>query len=97
MISADEIRRILHEHRSDLYSKYCVREIGLFGSFARGEQRPRSDVDILVAFEQVPDLLTFIEVETYLGKLLGKKVDLVRKEALRPELKDRILSEVVLI
>jgi hypothetical protein len=54
-------------------------------------------VDILVEFEEVPDLLTFIEIEIYLEKLLKKKVDLVRKGAIRPELKKRILSEVMAV
>jgi predicted nucleotidyltransferase len=63
----------------------------------RGEQKKRSDIDILVEFEKIPDLLQFINLERYLSKLLKKKVDLVRKEAIRPELKSVILSEVVYI
>jgi len=92
-----EINEILKAHKEELYKKYSVIEIGLFGSLVRGEQKKRSDIDILVEFEKIPDLLQFINLERYLSKLLKKKVDLVRKEAIRPELKSVILSEVVYI
>jgi predicted nucleotidyltransferase len=95
MKSPKKIEEILKEHKKDLGEKYKVKEIGLFGSYVRGEQRKRSDVDILVEYQEVPDLFKFIELERYLEGILGLKVDLVRKEALRKELKDRILSEVV--
>ena len=78
-----------------LKDEYSVREIGIFGSFVRGEQKMRSDLDILVEFEKVPGLLKFIELEMLLGKMLKRKVDLVRKQAIRPELKEHILGEVV--
>ena len=97
MRSFEEINVILKEHKEELYKKYKVKEIGVFGSIVRGEQKKRSDIDILVEFEEVPDLLKFINMERYLTRLLKKKVDLVRKEALRPELKDIILSEVVYV
>jgi predicted nucleotidyltransferase len=92
-----DINEILKAHKEELYKKYSVIEIGLFGSLVRGEQKKRSDIDILVEFEKIPDLLQFINLERYLSKLLKKKVDLVRKEAIRPELKSVILSEVVYI
>lgn len=95
--SLEEINSVLKEHKEELYKKYKVKEIGIFGSFVRGEQKKRSDIDILVEFEEVPDLLKFIEIERYLERLLKKKVDLIRKKALRPELKDIILKEVVYI
>ena len=97
MQSIREINEVLRKHKEELYKKYKVKEIGIFGSFIRGEQRKRSDIDILVEFEEVPDLLKFIEIERYLTRILKKKVDLVRKEGIRPELKDIILEEVVYI
>lgn len=95
--SLDEIKTVLNLHQRDIREKYKVREIGIFGSFVRGEQKKRSDVDILVEFtkKDIPDLLTLIELERYLQKLLKKKVDLVRKGGIRPELKESILKEVV--
>lgn len=97
MMNLEEIERILAEHKKELYQKYKIKKIGIFGSFARGEQSKESDVDIVVEFEETPGLIKFIEIEEYLSKLLGRKVDLVRKPAIREELKDKILKEVVYI
>jgi hypothetical protein len=97
MKSLKDVNEILKEHKEELFRKYSVVEIGVFGSFVRGEEKRRSDIDILVEFEKVPDLLEFIALEEYLRKLLKKKVDLIRKEAVRHELKDRILKEVIYI
>lgn len=96
MKTREEIMRILREHKAELREKYGVREIGLFGSYVRGEQRRRSDVDILVEFDVMPGLLKFLELEEYLSQLLGVKVDLVRKASIRPELRERILGDVVM-
>jgi predicted nucleotidyltransferase len=97
--SVEEVKAILKEHKDEVVQKYRVREIGIFGSFVRGEQKRRSDIDILVEFDQryIPGLLKFIEMERYLEKLLRKKVDLVRKGGIRPELRKSILKEVVYI
>jgi len=97
MMNLKEIQKILSEHKKELYEKYKIKEIGIFGSFVRGEQSKESDIDIVVEFEEVPGLIKFIEIEEYLSKLLGRKVDLVRKPAIREELKDKILKEVVYI
>jgi predicted nucleotidyltransferase len=95
----EEVKAILTEHKDEVSRKYLVTELGIFGSFARGEQKRRSDVDILVEFDQrnIPGLIKLIEMERYLEKLLRKKVDLVRKGGIRPELRKSILKEVVYI
>ena len=93
--SFDEMREVIEKNKPKLAASYGIRSLGVFGSFARGEQRSRSDVDILVEFDEVPGLLQFVRIEEHLRRLLGRKVDLVRKEGLRPELKDHILREVV--
>lgn len=90
-----EIKKILSSHKKELEAKYKIREIKIFGSYVRNEQRKKSDIDILVDFYEVPDLLKFIEIERHLEEMLGVKVDLVRKPVLRVELRDRILSEAV--
>jgi len=79
--------------------RYRISEIGIFGSFVRGEQKKRSDVDILVEFDDrnIPGPLNLSEMERYLQRLLRKKVDLVIKSGIRPELKKGILREVVYI
>ena len=95
--SVQEVKAILKEHRAEVVRKYRVSEIGIFGSFVRSEQREKSDVDILVSFSGIPDVFKYMELEDYLKKLLHRKVDLVRKEAIRPELKKRILKEAVYV
>jgi len=99
MKTVEEIKEILKEHKEEVSRTYKVSEIGIFGSFVRGEQKKRSDLDILVEFdeENIPSLLKLIEMERYLQRLLRKKVDLVMKSSIRPELKDIILKEVVYI
>jgi len=93
----ENMRTILAKHKERLTREYKVKEIGIFGSYVRGEAKRRSDVDILVDFYEIPDLLKFIELEGRLGKILGVKVDLVRKPSIRKELKKAILDEVVII
>lgn len=97
--SIEEVKEILKKHKEEVSRKYKVSEIGIFGSFVRGEQRKKSDIDILVEFDErnIPGLIKFIEMERYLEKLLRKKVDLVRKGGIRRELRDTILREVVYI
>jgi len=93
----DEIRKILEQQKDFLRDKYKVKEISIFGSFVRGEQKKTSDVDILVEFEQTPSLLKFIELENYLSDTLGVKVDLVEKKGLKPRIGKYILQEVVML
>ncbi len=95
MKALEEIKNILAEHKEELRQKYKVKEIGIFGSFARGEQKKRSDVDILVEFDEPVGLFEFMDLEEYLGKLLGLKVDLVSKGALKPRIGEYILKEVI--
>ena len=95
----EEASAVLKEHKAEVVQKYRVREIGIFGSFVRGEQKRRSDIDILVEFDSgdIPGLLKLIEMEIYLEKLFRKKVDVVIKSGIRPELKNNILKEVIYI
>ncbi|HIE22936.1 MAG TPA: nucleotidyltransferase [Candidatus Korarchaeota archaeon] len=95
--SFDEIKRILKKHERELKEKYGVKEIGIFGSYLRGEAKEESDIDILVEFNPYTriSLLEFVELENYLSDLLGIKVDLVEKSSLKPRIGKRILAEVV--
>jgi predicted nucleotidyltransferase len=94
---AERFMDILKKHLPEIRSRYSVKSLGLFGSYVRGEQRKRSDLDILVEFEEngKPSLFGFIELEQYLSDLLGVKVDLVMKSALKPRIGQYILNEVV--
>lgn len=85
------------ENMSELRNAYRVSRLGIFGSFARGEANESSDVDILVEFSDNVDLFHFIRLQYHLSEILGRKVDLVTPEALKPEIKDRILQEVLYI
>jgi len=95
MKTVQEIQLVLSKHKEGLMKRYKIKELGVFGSYVRGEQKRGSDIDILVEFDEIPDIYQFIDLEDDLRKLLKKKVDLVRKGAIRPELKDVILNEVV--
>ena len=88
---------MLDLHRDDLQARYGVREIGIFGSYVREEQKETSDVDILVEFEKPLGLLSFAGLKNYLSDLLGLEVDLVMKRALKPRIGKRILEEVVYV
>ncbi len=94
-ITLDEIKRILKENEPVLKNKFKIKEIGIFGSFLRGEQKKTSDLDILVEFSETLSLLDFISIERQLSELLGVKVDLVMKSGLKPRIGGRILQEVV--
>jgi len=95
MQTLTQIKKILFSNKKKLEEKYKIKEIKIFGSYVRNEQKKRSDVDILVDFHEIPDLLKFIEIERHLEEILGVRVDLVRKPVLRMELRDKILSEAV--
>jgi len=97
MRNIDKVKKILAEHRDELRREYKIIEIGIFGSYIRGEQKRKSDIDILVKFEEPVSLLDLVGAENYLSDLLKIKVDLIPKEDLRPELKDRILKETVYV
>jgi len=97
MKSLAEIKKILKDLKPELKERYSVKEIGIFGSVVRNEQKKGSDIDIAVEFDIIPDLFKFINLETFLEKKLGTKVDLVRKEAIRKELRENILNEVVAV
>lgn len=87
---------ILKKHENTIKDKYHVRRIGVFGSFARGEEKESSDIDILVEFERGSKTFdNYMDLKFFLEDLFNRKVDLVTVEALRPQLKDNILGEVV--
>ena len=92
----EEILNALRAHLPELGERYGITSLGVFGSYVRGEQRSRSDLDILVEFDQRPlTLLQFIALENELSDRLGIRVDLVEKSALKPAIGRRILQEVV--
>jgi len=95
MKTLKEIEKILKENKAILAERFKVQEIGIFGSYVRGEQKEKSDVDILVSFYEPISLLKLVSLENFLTDLTGVKIDIVPKEDIRPELKERILGEVM--
>ena len=92
-----EILSKLKAEKSNLYNKYKIKNIGIFGSYVRNEETADSDLDLLVEFTETPGMREFFQAEEYLEKLLNKKIDMVRERAIRPELKRDIMSEVIFI
>jgi len=97
MKSFEEIKQILKENLEFLAEKYKVKTIGVFGSCVRGEQKKKSDVDILVEFNEPIGFFKFLELEEYLSHIIGRKVDLVSKKALKPRIGKCILEETVFL
>jgi predicted nucleotidyltransferase len=89
------VQEKLAKNREYIRLTYHVRELGIFGSYASGRQGAGSDIDILVDFEDGhKDFFNYMHLKQYLEKLLGKKIDLVMKKAIKKRLKDRILRQV---
>jgi predicted nucleotidyltransferase len=95
MKRVEEIEKILSKYKEELREEFKVKEIGIFGSCVTGENKKTSDVDILVEFEEPVSLLGLVSLENHLSELLGRKIDLVPKSDIRPELKERILKEAI--
>ena len=91
------MEKILKENMPLLAKRFRIKEIGIFGSRVRGEERKKSDVDILVEFYEIISLLDFVALERGLSELIGEKVDLVMKSALKPRIGKNILREVMYI
>jgi uncharacterized protein len=89
-----EIETILRQLKPELAEKYYVQEIGIFGSYARGEEREGSDVDILVRLSE-PLGWEIVDLKDLLEEKLGLRVDLATMGALRPKMREAILSEVI--
>ncbi|MGD9091659.1 MAG: nucleotidyltransferase family protein [Anaerolineales bacterium] len=99
MRTLDEIKEILQAQKPYLAEKYGVTEVGVFGSYVRGEQRPDSDLDILIELEEPPriSLLGLVNLENYLSDLLGVKIQTAIKKNLKSRLKPYILQEVEML
>jgi predicted nucleotidyltransferase len=96
MKTLEEIKNALTKHKEKLKQNYKVKKIGIFGSYARGEQKETSDVDVLVEFEE-PVGFAFIHLADSLEELLGIKVDLTTKDAIKPNRWKYIKDDLVCI
>jgi uncharacterized protein len=92
-----EVEKILRRAKPVMSRRFKVKEIGVFGSYLRGEQKETSDLDLLVEFSEPVGLFDFLRLEAYLAEITGARVDLVSKNALKPRLKERVLAEALYI
>ena|SRR3989304_663534 len=95
MKTKEEILRTLEQLKKEIKTRFKVKEIGVFGSVIRKEQRETSDIDILVDFEDGADIFDLVGLALFLEERFNQKVDVVPKEDLRKELRESVLKEVV--
>ncbi|BCY17841.1 MAG: nucleotidyltransferase family protein [Chloroflexi bacterium] len=81
--------------KPSLREQYFVSEISIFGSYARGEEKTGSDLDLLVSFMKTPDLFDLASLNSFLEKELGVKIDLVPNQNLKPRIAQNILTEKI--
>ncbi len=96
MHDLNEIKNVLKINKSKINKKYSLKRLGLFGSYARGENNPESDLDILAEFETPPGL-EFVDLANDLEELLKIKVDLVSKNAINIRLMRYIEKEIIYV
>ncbi|NET60146.1 MAG: nucleotidyltransferase family protein [Symploca sp. SIO2E6] len=97
MLKLNEIKQFLINHKPTIQEKYQITELGIFGSYVRGEQTEESDLDVLIDYSNAPSLLDIVDLEFYLSDSLGIKVDVVSKKGLRSRVKENILAEVIYV
>ena len=99
MKKLEQIKIQLELLKPILKEKFQTETIGIFGSYSQGQEKKKSDIDILVTFTKPKDidLLDFIALKQYSSRKLKTKVDLIEKEALKVRIKDRILQETIYI
>ncbi len=94
-MNTEDLLKKLRRLKPEMKRRYKAKEIGLFGSFVRQQQSESSDIDILVEFEDGADLFDLMGLTLHLEEELQRKVDVVPRDALRPELRESVLREVV--
>lgn len=97
MSNKEQIKKVIKEKLPFLKKKYHVKRLGVFGSFARDDQTPGSDIDIIVEFESSIGFFDFIRLENFLSEILGKQVDLITEKALKPVIKEDVLKETIYV
>lgn len=96
MMTIEEIQKKINLHKNELIIKYKIKSIGIFGSFSRNEASEISDIDILVDFDE-PIGLDFVTLANELEDLLGRKVDLVSANAVKPEMKKYVDEDLIYV
>ena len=94
-LTRERILNTLKRLKEDLNTNFRVKTIGLFGSYVKNEQKNTSDIDFLVEFEEDADLFHLVGLSRYLEEVFKSKVDVVSKPAIKEEIKQQILEEVI--
>lgn len=89
----DTFIKIIQGVKPYLAEYYHVSDIALFGSYVKGEEKPDSDLDVLVSFDVTPDLISLASLSIFLEDKLGIKVDLVPNQNIRPRIAQHIIAE----
>lgn len=89
------ILKVLGAHRDEINSRFGVSSLSVFGSVARDEADEKSDVDLLVSFENTPGIFGFLELKEYLENLMQCSVDLVTRSALKKQFREQVIKEAV--
>ena len=95
--SRQDILASLEKLKREVAKEYYVKTIGVFGTVARDEQTGQSDIDLLVEFSKPVGFVTFMRLENFLSERLGKQVDLVTPDSLKPVIRQDVLSEVIYV
>jgi predicted nucleotidyltransferase len=96
MLTSETVEKKLKEIKPYLKDRFQISQIGYFGSFAENSQKTNSDIDILVEFSKTPGW-DFFTLEEYLEAIFNRKIDLVTKSAIRDQMRDAILNQVIYI
>ena len=96
-MATEDISTRLAQLKPKLEQEYPISELGIFGSYARGEQESDSDLDILVAFDKPVTLFDLIRLENELTEKLGIEADLVTKNSLKPRIETRVRDDLVTV
>jgi predicted nucleotidyltransferase len=97
MQGSEDIQAGLAACKAQLQEEYPIRALGVFGSYARGEQHPESDLDVLVEFDGPVTLFDLVRLENELTRMLGIDVDLVTRDSLKPRIETRVVDDVVYV
>lgn len=97
MKTLKEIRDIIEQYKEEIGREYNAEIVVVFGSYVRGEQTERSDVDLIVRFKEGATLFDFVGLAEFLEEKLNVKVDIVSESVIREELREKILKEAVVI
>jgi predicted nucleotidyltransferase len=97
MRGSEGIQADLADCKAQLQKEYPISALGVFGSYARGEQNPESDLDVLVEFEGPVTLFDLVRLENELTRRLGVDVDLVTRDSLKPRIETQVADDVVYV